>query len=530
MDHHRHHMPRPDDTFPQDGANLTDAVPPPVLHLDDNDVLPLSIRPVRNRIGDQPVRMLGYNGSIPGPLLHVRQGSEITVEVTNEADLEQTVHWHGLRLDNRYDGVPYETQKPIAVGGQFTYRLAFPDAGLYWYHPHVREDYGQEMGLYGQIIVEPADPDYWPPANRGIALTLDDILITEHGIPAFHRSGPTHTMMGRYGTVLLVNGQTEPTFTVARDEVVRLYLTNTANTRIFNVAIAGATLKLIGGDSGRYEREERVDSVIIAPSERAIVDVLFDIAGAAVLEHRTPGRASTLAAFTVTATDVETSFADAYRASRTATELAAERAALAAHLDREPDKTLAFAGEMDMGGHDMGGHDMGGHDVGGHDMGGHDMGGHDMGHMGHPDVSDGIEWEDTMPEMNLMANRSNMAWKIIDTADQAVNHAISWTFHVGDRVKIRLDNSTGSDHEMHHPFHIHGAGRFLILTRDGAVEPNLVWKDTVLVRAGEVVDILFDVTHPGRWMAHCHIAEHNETGMMFSFDVLPATAHREVAP
>ena len=108
------------------------------------------------------VRMLAYNGSIPGPTLRVRQGSEIVVDVVNEGDLEATVHWHGLRLENRYDGT-HETQAPIPIGGRFTYRLAFPDPGVYWYHPHIREDYGQEMGLYGNIIVDPADPDYWPP-------------------------------------------------------------------------------------------------------------------------------------------------------------------------------------------------------------------------------------------------------------------------------------------------------------------------------------------------------------------------------
>ena len=84
-------------------------------------------------------------------------------------------------------------------------------------------------------------------------------------------------------------------------------------------------------------------------------------------------------------------------------------------------------------------------------------------------------------------------------------------------MKIRLVNEMDSDHPMHHPFHIHGAGRFLVLSRDRVEEPNLVWKDTVLVRTGETVDILLDVTNPGIWMAHCHIAEHHEGGMMFSF-------------
>jgi len=89
-------------------------------------------------------------------------------------------------------------------------------------------------------------------------------------------------------------------------------------------------------------------------------------------------------------------------------------------------------------------------------------------------------------------------------------------------VKIRLVNEMDSDHPMHHPFHVHGAGRFLILARDGEAEPNLMWKDTVLVRTAEVVDILLDVTNPGVWMAHCHIAEHHESGMMLNFNVAPA--------
>jgi FtsP/CotA-like multicopper oxidase with cupredoxin domain len=134
-------------------------------------------------------------------------------------------------------------------------------------------------------------------------------------------------------------------------------------------------------------------------------------------------------------------------------------------------------------------------------------------------ASDGLEWEDLMPEINRASDPTNMIWKLIDRETGAENGAISWAFRVGERVKIRLINEMESDHPMHHPFHIHGAGRFLILSRDGLPEPNLVWKDTVLVRAGQTVDILLDVTNPGLWMAHCHIAEHTESGMMFSFQV-----------
>ena len=137
-------------------------------------------------------------------------------------------------------------------------------------------------------------------------------------------------------------------------------------------------------------------------------------------------------------------------------------------------------------------------------------------------VAEGIEWEDDMVEVNKLSTPANIRWNLVDGATGAENHAIQWQFTVGDRVKIRLVNEMDSDHPMHHPFHVHGAGRFLILARDGAVESNLAWKDTVLVRTGETVDILLDVTNPGLWMAHCHIAEHHESGMMFSFNVAPA--------
>ena len=137
---------------------------------------------------------------------------------------------------------------------------------------------------------------------------------------------------------------------------------------------------------------------------------------------------------------------------------------------------------------------------------------------------DGIEWEDDMVEINKLTTTENMHWRFEDRSTGAATTVIDWRFTEGDRVKIRLVNEMDSDHPMHHPFHLHGAGRFLVLARNRAPEPNLVWKDTVLVRTGQIVDILFDVTNPGLWMAHCHIAEHMQSGMMFSFTVDRAAA------
>ena len=291
--------------------------------------------------------MLAYNGSIPGPTLRVRQGTTVLVNVVNAGDLEATVHWHGLRLENRYDGTP-ETQAPIPVGGSFTYRLRFQDPGVYWYHPHIREDYGQEMGLYGNIVVIPSDADYWPPVHREITLTLDDVLIEDGKIALFRREETTHTAMGRFGNVLLVNGERELSLAAECGEVVRLYLTNTANTRVFNLGLVGGRMKLVGGDSGHVEREQLVESVVIAPSERVVVDVSFDTPGRSMLQHRTPKQIYPVAEITVSE-ERATSLATRFETLRTHPDMVAERDRIRGYLDADPDKTLVLAAEMDMG-------------------------------------------------------------------------------------------------------------------------------------------------------------------------------------
>jgi len=117
------------DYFPTDTRSLPEAGSSAVVDLGHAREIELRIAPVAKRIGDASVRMLAYNGSIPGPTLRVREGSELVVDVVNEGDLEATVHWHGLRLDNRYDGT-HEMQAPIPVGGSFSYEVAFPDPGV----------------------------------------------------------------------------------------------------------------------------------------------------------------------------------------------------------------------------------------------------------------------------------------------------------------------------------------------------------------------------------------------------------------
>src|SRR3989344_2668035 len=126
---------------------------------------------------------------------------------------------------------------------------------------------------------------------------------------------------------------------------------------------------------------------------------------------------------------------------------------------------------------------------------------------------DGIEWEDTAGMMNTGMMSTMMQWKMIDETTGAANEKIVYKAKVGDKVKIRIVNKSDSAHPMQHPIHFHG-NRFLVLSDNGAENANLVWKDTVLVPAGHTVDILLDVSNPGDWMFHCHIAEHLSNGMM----------------
>jgi FtsP/CotA-like multicopper oxidase with cupredoxin domain len=568
--------------FSSDVTDLSEARKTEVVELADGETFELEIAPVAKRLGESRVRMLAYNGSIPGPTLKVKQGATVILNVTNHTELEATVHWHGLRLENRYDGT-HETQAPIPVGGMFTYHVHCPDPGVYWFHPHIREDYGQEMGLYANIIVEPSAPHYWPPVHREIALTLDDVLLEDGAVAPFSRSETNYVAMGRFGETMLIAGETDLRLSAAKNEVVRFFLTDTANTRVFRVGLPGTKMKVVGGDSGRYEHEEFVDELVLAPSERAVVDVLFEQPGEVVLEHRSQESSYVLATIDVSDEPVESPLPLNFHELRASADFERERRRIEALLETQPDKTLAFVAEMDVGadvevgqavftcpmhpdiqaswadkcptcgmkllvlegeterptayacpmhaevvatwtatcpkcGMTLRATGEGAADA---ERDHSDEHGHE--HHGHAhEAPGGIEWEDDMVEVNRTTTPANMRWKIVDRETGRVNHAIDWTFRVGDQLKIRLVNEMDSDHPMHHPFHVHGAGRFLIVARDGVLEPNLVWKDTVLVRTGETVDILLDVTNPGRWMAHCHIAEHHESGMMFSFNVEPA--------
>ena len=457
----------------------------------------------------------GFDGIdyTPGPTLRVRQGATLNVRFRNRTELPLTVHWHGLRLENRFDGVPGVTQRAVAPGESFDYRLVFPDAGTYWYHPHERSDIAQDLGLYGNILVDPVSADAPNPVHHEVPLMLDDVLTAADGRTAMPhgREAATHALMGRFGDVLLVNGRTDWSMEVARGAVVRFLLTNTANTRTFNVGFGVDSVRLVGGDVGSYAREAWVRGVPIGPAERYAVEVRYDRPGTYALTNRVRAidhvmgafvpradtiglvRVSERAAGPLPAGDAHAAGRAALRAyDATATEI---DAFLAEHGERAVDRTLLLRMEADSLPFPL-----------------DRLMRLDSAYF-HP-----VEWAGTMPDMNWILSSAEVRWILEDAETGARNHDIDWDFALGSAARIRIVNVRGALHAMQHPIHLHGQ-RFLILEQDGVRNEDLVWKDTILLPVGSWADILVDFSNPGRWMLHCHIAEHMEAGMHTVVDV-----------
>ena len=481
------------------------ARPREVIPLADGDTLRLEAGIVRRSLGGQSYTMYAFNGQSPGPLLEVARGAAVVVAFTNHLAESTTVHWHGIRLENRFDGVAELTQPAVPPGGAFTYHVRFPDAGIYWYHPHVREDVQQALGLYGNVLVRPPGGAAYGPANREEVLMLGDVLVGESGLVPFGREGATHALMGRFGNVFLVNGEPGYHLTVRRGEVVRFVLTNASSTRTLNLSFPGTRMKVVASDAGAFERETWVESVVLGPAERYVVHVRFERPGRVAFLNRVQGldhvwgrffpEVDTLGLIAVGATPVREDLAPSFRALRSDSATSRELAPYRRFLARPPDKALVLT----------------------------------LRTSGLPPVTERlmqldsiyfapVEWSGTMPMMNWASTTREVQWILRDPATGRENMDIDWRFQRGEPVKLRLVNERRSFHGMQHPIHLHGQ-RFLVLAVNGVPNDDLVWKDTVLVPAGSVVDILVDPANPGRWMLHCHIAEHLEAGMMMQFTV-----------
>ncbi len=488
------------------------ATPTQIVRLGDGGTLDLEAGLVRRQLGSRTYFMYGFNGQSPGPLIHVPEKATIFVNFENRTALPTAIHWHGVRLDNRFDGVPGVTQDAVLPGEGFRYQVYFRDAGIYWYHPHHREDIAQDLGLYGNMLVDPPASDAYGPVNTEQVLMLDDLLLGEQGFVPYGTESANFMLMGRFGNLLLVNGEPRYELEARRGEVVRFFFTNVANTRTFNLSFrpeGGSTtlpMKVIATDVSRFERQVWADSLVIAPAERYVVEVRFAESGLVRVVNTVQGINHRAGAFFTESKEVgfvrvgddpvDVDLASSHATLRAHAEVAAEIGAYRDHFERPPDRHLVLrleAGEL-------------------------------------PLVVDQLmaldrvyfnpaEWAGTMPMMNWVSTGEQIEWQLIDPVTGNHNTDIDdWKFRVGDVVKIRITNDRGSFHAMQHPMHFHGQ-RFLVLQQDGVANDNLAWKDTVLLPVASTTDLLLELSNPGRWMVHCHIAEHLESGMKMVFTV-----------
>ncbi|MBS3062247.1 MAG: multicopper oxidase family protein [Candidatus Diapherotrites archaeon] len=470
-----------------------DARPMQAIDLADGSVYSLTASAVTQTMAGKPETLYAYNGMLPGPLLKVRQGSRVSIDFRNSLPYDTTVHWHGVRVAHAFDGVPGVTQEPVKPGETFRYELSFPDEGIYWYHPHLREDRQQELGLYGAILVEPRDPVYYNPVDREEVLFLDDLLLEPGGMAGFNEDQATHALMGRYGNTLFVNWQNNYRLKAGKGQTLRFYLVNAANARPFHFTVEGHPLKLVGLDSGKPEREALVEGVVLGPSERAIVELALEKAGSFKLLNATPDASYTLGVLEVEAASAPTPATD-FSSPHANPVLQSSLAPFKALLDQQPDLELEL--DVEMQGMDMTPHALGG-------------------------APEPIEWEEgRMAAMNSASTPENTKWILRDRKTGKENMDVRFEARAGSIQKIRIHNLATSAHPMQHPLHLHG-NRFLVASVDGKPNDNLAWKDSVLVPAGSTVDLLVDFSNPGQWMLHCHIPEHLESGMMALLEVRP---------
>lgn len=208
-------------------------------------------------------KVLAYNGTVPGPIIEANMGDTLIVHFKNDLTMPTTIHWHGVRVPNAMDGAP-AVQAPVQPGQRFDYTFRLPDAGLFWFHPHVMEEVQIHQGLFGVIRVRGPNE---PKVDDERVIVLDDVLLDKSGAFPATIDGDTE-MVGREGNVVLVNGVQKPLLMWRAGALERLRIVNVANARFFNLALAGYTFRVIGTDGGLIPNPYDTDKLLVVPGER----------------------------------------------------------------------------------------------------------------------------------------------------------------------------------------------------------------------------------------------------------------------
>jgi FtsP/CotA-like multicopper oxidase with cupredoxin domain len=492
--------------FPREVDGLDSAVAPATLELEDGDTLRLEARPVRKVLAGREVRMLSYNGSTPGPFLRAPQGASIVVLLVNRAGMSTDLYFHGVRTEGQGDA-----GSPIADGDSLAWRVSFPDAGSFWYHSRIREDYAREMGLYGSVLVTATDSVLWRKANREVPILLDDILLDDTGMVPHRLDKADHAVLGRYGNVYLANGEVKPVFEFRRKEVVRFFVTNVCAARSINFGLrtldsSGVFLvramKVVGFDNGPIAQPYDPYSELFAPGERFAFEAFLEDTATLYLTHvlakpDKPQEHVVLAVFRISPDSVDTDYGADFNQQSENAKAAETIRPFEDHFGKSPDQELLIAARERRPLAESAG---------------------PRGKIAHDPGSKGIVWEDTLGGINQAATSDRLEWFFRDLKTGKENDAISWTFARGSAPKIRIYNLPASLFPTPQAVHF-GGQRFLVVAEGGARPSYFGWRDTYLVGRGEVIDLILDASTPGNWIAGTTIAERAETGMKFSFTV-----------
>ena len=419
--------------------------------------------------------VLAYNNTVSGPVLRLKQGEPVRMIIDNGLNQDTTVHWHGIRVPNAMDGVPGLTQPPVKAGERFIYEFTPPDAGTFWYHPHANSLQQIGRGLAGALIVEERAP---VSVDRDLVWVLQDWRLTEDGQIAdgFGRMMDA-AMSGRVGNLVTINGSKPNDLNVRAGERIRLRLANAALARIVALRIEGHRPIIIAVDGQPCEpHEPEGGRLVLGPAMR--IDVMLDMQGEsgrsyAVTDDFYDGLAYTLTHLAyVNALPLRPHPLDA--------PLALPRNPLT-----EPNLNTAVKQEIVLQGGMMGGGKLKG--VGG------------MMGMAMPGMGGGPIW--AIDGMSM-------------TGDGQIDMKPLFTLQRGQSCRFVLRNETAWAHTMH----IHGFS-MLVLSRNGVPVSYRQWQDTILVAPTDAVECAFVADNPGNWMLHCHITDHQMTGLMTVFHV-----------
>jgi len=419
-----------------------------------------------------------YNASVPGPVIRAKQGERLRVAVKNGLAEPTTVHFHGVRMPNAMDGVPFVTQKPIGPGEDFIYEFDLPDAGTFWYHPHINGGEQIGRGLAGVLIVEERKPVV---VDRDVVWALDDWrLDRDAAIAGDFRQMHDMAHAGRLGNTVTVNGRIPKAFRVRTGERIRLRLVNVANARTFALRFDGHAPRIVALD-GQPVGPHVPDggAIVLAPAQRA--DVILDMTAK-------PGER-----FAVGDSYYR---GQAYRLLDLVYDAQPLRA-------RPPEAPVVLAAnplpELELGKAER-------HEI--------VLEGGAMGAMRGARVLGQGGKTDYLDIRGLVAR--GMVWSINGVAVPETAHAITplATLKRGASHILTMENRTSWEH----PMHLHGHS-FRVLSRNGRPVPGRPWRDTVLLQPDEKVEVGFVADNPGDWMFHCHIAEHMAAGMMATIRV-----------